>query len=121
MTASISAPKVLCAPADDDEVSRVARSLGDRGMAGPRRIAIDPQKVEHDLARLVLTVIELLRQVIEKQAMQRVDNGTLTDDEIERLGQALIAIENRMEDLKQVFGLQAKDLTLNLGPLGDLL
>ena len=77
--------------------------------------------MERDLARLVLTVIELLRQVIEKQAMHRVENGTLTEDEIERLGQTLIALENRMDDLKAIFGLQAKDLTLDLGPLGDLL
>ncbi len=83
-------------------------------------IAIDPERIERDLARLVLGVIELLRQLIERQAVRRVENGALSGEEIERLGQALLRLETRMDELKAAFGLVGQDLTLDLGPLRDL-
>ena len=113
--------KVLYAPEEEAGLDRLAQAFGDDRPAKPRCITIDPQKVERGLARLVLTVVELLRQVIEKQAVRRVENGTLSDDEIERLGQTLIALEKRMEELKVVFNLEGEDLTLNLGSIDDLL
>ena len=85
------------------------------------RIESDPEKLERGLAQLVLTLIELLRQLMERQAVRRVDAGDLTDEEIERLGQALLGLQQRMDELKDIFGLTNDDLNINLGPLGDLL
>jgi hypothetical protein len=79
------------------------------------------EDVARGLAQLVLTVIELLRQLMERQAVRRVEAGGLSDEEVERLGQALMALEQRMEELKRDFGLTDEDLNLNLGPLGNLL
>jgi hypothetical protein len=91
----------------------VARAL-------PDRINADPERVEQGLARLVLTVIELLREVLEHQAVRRMDGGTLSDAEIERLGLALLKLNSRMDELKQTFGLTDEDLNIDLGPLGRL-
>jgi hypothetical protein len=86
-----------------------------------RRIAADEEDVEKGLAQLVLTVVELLRQVVERQALRRVDAGNLTDEQVERLGRTLMALEDRMAEVRDVFGLRQEDLNLDLGPLGRLL
>ena len=86
-----------------------------------RRVNADPESVERGLAQLVLTIVELLRQLMERQALRRVDDGTLTDDQIERLGRTFMALADRMEELRAEFGLDEDDLNLNLGPLGNLL
>ena len=86
----------------------------------PERINADPEKVEQGLARLVLTVIELLRRVLEHQAVRRMDGGTLTDEQIEQLGLALLRLNERMDELKDTFGLTDDDLSIDLGPLGEL-
>jgi anti-sigma regulatory factor (Ser/Thr protein kinase) len=86
----------------------------------PDRINADPEHVEQGLARLVLTVIELLRNVLEHQAIRRMDGGTLTDEEVERLGLGLLKLSQRMDELKTVFGLTDEDLNIDLGPLGRL-
>ncbi len=85
------------------------------------RIHLDPDQAEHGLAQLVMTVIELLRQIVERHAMRRVEGGTLTDEQIENLGIALMNLEEKMDELKEVFGLDAEDLNIDLGPLGSLL
>ncbi len=85
------------------------------------RLDADREDVARGLAQLVLTLIELLRQLMERQAIRRVEAGGLSDDQVERLGQALMALEQRMDELKQDFGLRDEDLNLNLGPLGNLL
>jgi len=85
------------------------------------KINLDPDNAEHGLAQLVLTVVELLRQIVERHAIRRVDGGTLTDEQIENLGEALMNLEEKMEELKEVFGLDAEDLNIDLGPLGSLL
>lgn len=106
--------------------------LGRRGTLGveelerleaglPRRLNADPEELEKGLAQLVLTVVELLRQVMERQALRRVESGTLTDEEVERLGRTFLALSERMHELKEHFGLKDQDLNLNLGPLGDLM
>ena len=86
----------------------------------PDRINADPERVEQGLARLVLTVIELLREVLEHQAIRRMDGGTLTDAEVERLGLSLLKLNQRMDELKSTFGLTDEDLNIDLGPLGRL-
>ena len=86
----------------------------------PERINADPEKVEQGLARLVLTVIELLRRVLEHQAVRRMDGGGLTDEQVERLGLALLRLNDRMGELKETFGLTDDDLSIDLGPLGEL-
>lgn len=87
----------------------------------PRRLNADPENLEKGLAQLVLTIVELLRQLMERQALRRIDDGTLTEDQVERLGQTFMKLAERMEQLREEFGLDAEDLNLNLGPLGNLL
>ena len=110
--------KVVAAQGDVEQVARRLEELGD---VFPRRIDSDPETVERGLAQLVLTLIELLRQLMERQAVRRMEQGTLTDVEIERLGQTFMRLGERMEELKAEFGLEDEDLNLNLGPLGNLL
>lgn len=97
------------------------REPAHRAPAQRRRIDADPESVERGLVSLVLTVVELLRQLMERQALRRVDQGTLTDDQVENIGQTLMALENRMAELREHFGLDPEDLNLDLGPLGPLL
>jgi hypothetical protein len=79
------------------------------------------ERPERGLARLVLTLVEVLRQVLERQAVRRMEGGGLADEEIERMGQALMELEAKMVELRTVFGLTEDDLNLDLGPLGELL
>ena len=102
---------------DDDVASAALHALA---RALPERINADPEHVEQGLARLVLTVIELLREVLEHQAVRRMDGGTLTEQEVERLGLALLKLNGRMDELKKTFGLSDEDLNIDLGPLGRL-
>jgi len=87
----------------------------------PRRVNANAEGVEQGLAKLVLTLIELIRQLLERQALHRIEGGSLTDAEIERLGTTFMKLGQRMEELKVAFGLAGEDLNLNLGPLGDLM
>jgi hypothetical protein len=102
-------------------LDHLSRALPEVGDVFPRRINADGERVERGLAQLVLTLVELLRQLLERQALRRVEGGTLSDDEVERLGTALMRLEERMEELKDEFGLRDEDLNLDLGPLGRLL
>ncbi len=86
-----------------------------------RRVDTDDEKLEKGLAQLVLTLIELLRQLMERQALRRIDGGSLSEEEIERLGRTFMALSERMDELKEAFDLSDEDLNLNLGPLGDLM
>lgn len=90
-----------------------------RAAAGPK-LSLDPDKVEHDLARLVLTLIEFLRQLVELQAIRRLENGQLSEDEEERLGLTLMRGKDKLLEIAEKFDLKEEDLHLNLGPLGDL-
>jgi len=87
----------------------------------PQRLESDPESIERDLFKLVLTVIELVRQLMEKQALRRVDEGDLTDEQVEGLGVGLMHLEEAMEELKGRYGLTTADLNIDLGPLGPLL
>ncbi|MGW4726732.1 gas vesicle protein K [Streptomyces sp. NPDC004291] len=86
-----------------------------------RRLRTDHESVEEDLLKLVLTVVELLRQLIERQALRRVDAGDLTDDQEEELGATLMALHDALSDLCAEHGYTLQDLNLDLGPLGPLL
>ena len=112
--------KVIHAPDDQALLDRFAGRSTTTGEERRQRIVADPKSVERDLARLVLSVIELLRQLLERQAVRRVENGTLSEEEIERLGETLLKLEARMGELKAAFGLGDQELTLDLGPLRDL-
>jgi hypothetical protein len=103
------------------DLDSLAAELERVGTAFPRRVNADPERVEQGLAQLVLTLVELLRQLMERQALRRMDQGTLSDEQIDRLGETFMKLEQRMEELKREFGLEDRDLNLNLGPLGDLL
>jgi hypothetical protein len=97
----------------ETQLSAVARAL-------PDRINADPERVEQGLARLVLTVVEVVRKVLEHQAVRRMDGGDLSPEEVERLGLTLLKLDERMQQLKGAFGLTDKDLEIDLGPLGRL-
>lgn len=95
--------------------------VGKRSRSPARRISSDRDTVERDLMKLVLTLVELLRQLMERQALHRVDQGDLTDEQEERLGETLMLLHDRMSDLCAQYGLTMEDLNLDLGPLGTLL
>lgn len=85
------------------------------------RIEADPERVEQGLVQLVMTVVELIRQLMERQAIRRLDSGSLTPQQEEDLGLALMRLAEKMDELKEHFGLDDEDLNLHLGPLGDLM
>lgn len=87
----------------------------------PKRINADPEKVEQGLVKLVLTIVELLRRLMEKQALRRVDAGSLDPEEIERMGVAFLRLEQKMQELLAYFGLKEEDLNLSLGSIGNLM
>lgn len=97
----------------EHELREIARAL-------PERIDADPEHVEQGLAKLVLTLIEVLRKVLEHQAVRRMDGGSLSDEEVERLGLALLRLSERMDELKRLFDLDDEELEIDLGPLGRL-
>ncbi|WP_328601608.1 gas vesicle protein K [Nocardia terrae] len=86
-----------------------------------RRIELDPEGVERGLATLVLTIVELLRQLMERQAVRRMEAGDLTDGQIDELGTTLLRLSEAMDDLREHFDLAPEDLNIDLGPLGTLL
>jgi hypothetical protein len=91
--------------------------MRERASAG---VCVDPDKTGDDLIRLVLVLVETVRQLVERQAIRRVDSGTLSENEVERLGLALLRLEERMTELKEHFGLNDNDLALRLGPFHEL-
>lgn len=115
-------PSVQSPPPQVSEPSNAAQSASLNAVAHglPDRINADAPGVESGLARLVLTLIEVLRKVLEHQAVRRMDGGKLSPEEIERLGLALSKLHDRMDELKRVFGLSDEDLQIDLGPLGRL-
>lgn len=115
---SDSVPRMSEEASDAEDAATAALHAVARAL--PDHINADPEHVEQGLARLVLTVIELLRHVLEHQAVRRMDGGTLSDAEIERLGLALLKLKTRMDELKGTFGLTDEDLNIDLGPLGRL-
>ena len=107
--------------AANGDVEGLAATLGDGATPFPRRVNADPESAERGLAQLVLTLIELLRQLMERQALRLMEQGSLDDDEVERLGLTFMRLAERMDELKAEFELRDEDLNLDLGPLGSLL
>jgi hypothetical protein len=87
----------------------------------PRRVGAEPTNVDQGLAQLVLQLVELLRELMEKQAIRRVEAGDLSDAQLEQLGQTLMLLDRRMTELCEHFGFSRDDLTIDLGTLGGLL
>jgi len=107
--------------APDDNHTAKDDSSTARAPSLRQRIDSDPESVERGLVALVLTLVELLRQLMERQALRRVDAGDLSDTQIERIGTTLMLLEEKMEELREHFGLTPEDLNIDLGPLGPLL
>ena len=114
--ASVAEPVVETADAEQfiNELRRVTEAL-------PERINIDVEGVEQGLAKLVLTLIEFIRRLLEKQAIRRLEAGDLSSEQVENLGLALMKLEEKMRELKGHFGLTDEDLNLDLGPVGRLI
>lgn len=104
-----------------DELEALRRELHQVRGTLPDHIDIDAEGVEQGLAQLVLTLVEFLRQLLERQAVRRMEAGSLSDEEVERVGLALMKLEEKVNQLAEQFGLQPSDLNINLGPLGDVL
>jgi hypothetical protein len=93
-------------------------NLADRSL---ERIDCNPETIEQGLARLVLGLVEMLRRLLERQAVRRMEGGSLTDQQIEEMGQALMKLEEKVHEIATHFGLKPEDLNLDLGPVGNLL
>lgn len=98
----------------------VQQNAGEGAAVLPPRINANPENVERGLARLVLTLIDVIRKVLEHQAVRRMEGGTLTDQQIEQLGLTLMQLNEKLDSMKQTFGLTDDDLEIDLGPLGRL-
>jgi uncharacterized protein Yka (UPF0111/DUF47 family) len=104
-----------------DTAERFAAALRDVAPSLPTRLDASPDDIEAGVGQLVLTLVEFIRQVLEHQAVRRMEGGSLTDDETERLGLALMRLEERLDDIREAFGIEPGDLNIDLGPLGRLL
>jgi hypothetical protein len=107
--------------AGDGDLELFGRELERLDSALRGRLNADRESLEKGLAQLVLTLIEVLRQLMERQALRRIEGGSLSPEEVERLGETFMLLEERMEELKDAFELEDEDLNLDLGPLGTLL
>ena len=103
--------------AELDDLRREVERL--RGIL-PDRVDVDPDTVENGLAKLVLTLVEFLRQLLERQAVRRMEGGTLSDEEVERMGVALMRLEEKVHEMARTFGIDPTELNLEVGPLGRL-
>ena len=107
--------------AESDSLSDFAQVMSCGKPLTRPRIEIRQDDVKNGLGKLVLTLVELIRELLERQAIRRIEAGSLTDAEIDRLGSTFLQLSNQMSQLKEQFGLTDDDLNLDLGPLGKLL
>ena len=107
---------------DIEDLQALAEELKERiaSRTAPARWNADPDEVRRSVMQLVLTLVDFIRQVMERQALRRMEAGTLLPDEIERVGLALMKLEETIHDLARQSGLEPKDLNLDLGPIGRL-
>lgn len=121
MTFSPENPQSVQPETDPSHVEKVVEQLRCVTDTLPSRINIDAESVEQGLAKLVLTLIEFIRRLLEKQAVRRMEGGDLSPEQIEELGLALMKLEAKLQELKSQFGLTDEDLNLDLGPIGRLI
>jgi hypothetical protein len=100
------------------DLKRQLENLADRNL---ERIDCNSETIEQGLAKLVLGIMELLRRLLERQAVRRMEGGSLSDEQVEAMGQALMKLEQKVQELAAQFGLKPEDLNLDLGPVGNLL
>ncbi len=104
-----------------EAVGELRKQLAGAGVAQAQRVDCSGETVEQGLAKLVLGLIELLRRLMERQAIRRMQGGSLTEQQVEEMGSALMKLEQKLHELATHFGLRPEDLNLDLGPLGRLL
>ena len=115
------APRSITPEDVESAVADLKRQLQATAGGTQQRIDCTPETIEQGLAKLVLTLIELLRQLLERQAIRRMEGGSLNDAQVEEMGQALMKLEQKIHELTNSFGLKPEDLNLDLGPLGKLM
>jgi len=116
-------PETLKSTTPEEIAAAVAdlKAQLERGGAEPvSRLDCSPENIEQGLAKLVLGLIELLRRLLERQAVRRMEGGSLTDAQVEEMGQALMKLEQKIRELASQFGLRPEDLNLELGGMGNL-
>ncbi len=118
---TVDKPKQLTPEEVAATVAELRRQLQSSAQAPVERIDCNQETIEQGLARLVLGLIELLRQLLERQAIRRMEGGTLSDEQVEEMGLALMKLEAKIKEIADQFGLKPEDLNLALGPLGNLL
>ena len=107
---------------DDESGVKIAECVIDfEEQSTTGRINANHDNADQGLAKIVLTLVELLRRVMEHEALQRIDGGTLTEREIEEMGETFLKLDNKMTEMREIFGLKEEDLNLDLGPLGNLM
>src|ERR1700752_3574936 len=121
MTLSLENPQLAETEADTSQMEEFVEQLRCVTDKLPSRINIDRERGEQGLAKLVLTLIEFIRRLLEKQAVRRMEGGDLSPEQIEELGLALMKLEAKLQELKTQFGLDDEDLNLDLGPIGRLI
>jgi hypothetical protein len=114
-------PKPFTAREVEDAVAELRRQLRGVSEQSIERIDCSPETIEQGLAKLVLGLIELLRRLLERQAIRRMEGNSLTEQQVEDMGLALMTLEKKIAELAAEFGLKPEDLNLALGPLGNLL
>jgi hypothetical protein len=119
--AKSTAQAVDIAQADVEELEAMREQLQRFASSGPPRWNADPEDVRRSVAKLVLTLVEFIRQLLERQALRRMEAGTLSDEQTESVGLALMRLEEAIREIGAQFGLSPEDLTLDLGPVGKLM
>ncbi len=114
-------PRQITPDEVEQAVAGLKRELESLAGTATQRIECNQETIEQGLAKLVLGLIELLRRLLERQAIRRMEGGSLTDQQVEEMGLALMKLEQKVHELAAQFGLKPEDLNLELGPLGNLL
>jgi len=113
--------KKLAAPAEPSEIDAIRRHIQDAAASRTPRWNADPEDVRRSVLKLVLTLVELIRQLLERQAIRRMEGGTLSDEETESVGLALMKLQDTITELAAQFDISPDELNLDLGPVGKLL